>query len=168
MNTNAYITLTNGMLVDFQSDGTSFTISTSDPREVVFRLNVKDAFAMRDGLSILLAGVDDRTLNVAEIADYVKRRKEEPITVPEPETPRSRRVEELYGFLVIEDGTEAVVTFYDPYLRMVLPMLGADMDRVGELHGLATVDPFLKGRIVRIVRFTAREEIGTIDRSNER
>jgi hypothetical protein len=78
------------------------------------------------------------------------------------------RINQLFAFVVVDtDGTEGVPGFRDPGTGMLVAMMGADMARVADLKWIAETDPMFRGLKISILRFGEREEIGTIDRTNE-
>lgn len=79
------------------------------------------------------------------------------------------RIDQCFAFIVLDDdGTEGVPAFYDPGTRMLLPMMGADVARVESLRPIAEFDPRLRGKRITIAKFSHRETIGVIDRTQER
>jgi len=76
------------------------------------------------------------------------------------------RINQLFAFVIVDDdGTEGVVgvRLGDQWF----PLMGADMARVDSMKALVKADPMLRGRKITILRFGDREDIGTIDRSDE-
>ena len=74
----------------------------------------------------------------------------------------TRRIDEMYAFVMVdpEDDTEGVIGFRSPQGWM--PMVGADLKRVESLKQVAQEMSDELGRPVTVLRFTVREEIGTI------
>jgi hypothetical protein len=80
-----------------------------------------------------------------------------------------QRIDQCFAFIVLDDdGTEGVPAFYEPTLGVLLPMMGADLARVENLRPLAESDPGLRGKRITIAKFSHRETIGVIDRTQER
>lgn len=79
------------------------------------------------------------------------------------------RINQLFAFVIVDDdGTEGVPGYYNVDTDTIMPMMGADMKYVEGLKGLALADPTFKGRKLTICRFGHREQIGTIDRTEEK
>ena len=74
------------------------------------------------------------------------------------------RIDELYAIVAIaEDGDEAVPAFYSPALNMMLPMMGADISRLESLMPVAQGFATRTKTPMKILKFTAREQIGEIN-----
>jgi hypothetical protein len=69
-------------------------------------------------------------------------------------------------FVVLDaDGNECI-----PGITIdgvLLPLVGADAERVSDLKQLAAEAPALHGQKITVLRFGHREQIGEIDRTND-
>lgn len=73
------------------------------------------------------------------------------------------KIEEMFAFIVLDDdGTEGIPAF--ERAGMLIPLVGAEMTRVGQLEELVRADKMLKGKKVTLAKFSVREDIKVIDR----
>lgn len=73
----------------------------------------------------------------------------------------SYRITELFAFVAIdEDGDEGIAAFSNN--GMMMPMVGADTERVAVLRPIAQKMADRFGIEFRVVRFTVREQIEAI------
>jgi hypothetical protein len=72
-------------------------------------------------------------------------------------------IERIYAWIARDpgDGTEGVIAW--PMDGMMMPLLGADMERVTSLEKLAEVAGRARGVPVKLVRFERAETIRTIE-----
>lgn len=72
-----------------------------------------------------------------------------------------KRIEQMYAFITTdpEDDTEGVIGFQASPTSGMMPMVGADMERVEQLRPLALSMARASGVEVRVVRFEVRTEI---------
>jgi hypothetical protein len=76
--------------------------------------------------------------------------------------PHQGRIDALYAWVVQEpDGDEGVCSATMQYLgrEMMMPLVGADIDRVKSLRQHARTARIMTGYPVRLVRFSMREDL---------
>jgi hypothetical protein len=72
------------------------------------------------------------------------------------------RIDELYAFIVVDDdGTEGVPAFRAE--NMVMPLMGADMGRMGDYREIAGRIANEYGRKVTLCKFTNRETVEEVE-----
>jgi hypothetical protein len=77
------------------------------------------------------------------------------------------RIDEIFAIIAIDrDGTEGIPAYSDPF-GMMMPLVGADPQRLESYKELARTMPEMSGMKMRVCRFTNREELGVIDRTHE-
>lgn len=80
------------------------------------------------------------------------------------------RITTMYAFIVVDDdGTEGVPAMLAPSgtfanFPMLLPLMGADLDRVNSLREYVQTDPALKGKTITLAKFSVRTNLETITR----
>jgi hypothetical protein len=73
-----------------------------------------------------------------------------------------KRIDEMYAFVVVDgDGDETIPAFSNG--AFLLPLVGADMDRVNSLMDVARQLSKQSGKPMKIYRFTTREQIGEVN-----
>lgn len=70
-----------------------------------------------------------------------------------------RRVEYLEAWLVESDDGEGVPAFREPMARVLMPMVGDDLERIADLRPFAQAVANQYGRVVRRVRFRREDEL---------
>jgi hypothetical protein len=72
-------------------------------------------------------------------------------------------ITEIWAFVARDsDGDEGITAFCGPDGRWV-PMIGADKDRIKSLEPIARDLAFKHDHKIRLIKFTGREEIKTIE-----
>ncbi len=71
------------------------------------------------------------------------------------------RITELYAFIAENAAGEGVCAFQYGYA--LLPMVGADMDRIDSLREKAREIAAVSGRRIRLCKFSVRTELELID-----
>lgn len=74
---------------------------------------------------------------------------------------KPRRIESLYAFIAEDDLGEGVCSFRTG--DTMLPMVGANWERVESLKEIAREIAKASGKRIRLVRFASREEIEVIE-----
>lgn len=83
------------------------------------------------------------------------------------------RIAEVFAFIVVDDdGTEGVPAMLDvsgviAARPVLLPLMGADLARMGSLRRYVETDPIFLGKRITLCKFTHRETITVIDRTQE-
>lgn len=73
------------------------------------------------------------------------------------------RIREMYAYLLVaDDGDEAIPAITLPN-GTVLPLIAADPTRLAEMRPHAEAIARATGKPIRLVRFTRREEVETIN-----
>lgn len=73
---------------------------------------------------------------------------------------QGQAIEAMYAWVVTEpDGGEGVAGMNIPSLGGMVPLVGADMDRIMSLRPYAQQVKQLTGYPVRLVRFSSREDL---------
>jgi hypothetical protein len=71
------------------------------------------------------------------------------------------RIEQLYAFVVVDDdGTEGIPAIPSP--DGPLPLVGADMERVDSLRGVAVMLATHLGKPITLCQFSERTEVDVI------
>lgn len=76
------------------------------------------------------------------------------------------RIEQMYAFVALdpEDDTEGIIGFQAaPGPSGMMPMVGADMERVDDLRPMAQAIATRTGLQVRLLRFEVRTELEVIE-----
>lgn len=74
----------------------------------------------------------------------------------------TKRVDEMFAWVVEDDGTEGVPAFPGPN-GMVFPMMGADMERMASLRPIAEEIAEKLDKPITLLKFTTREEVEVIN-----
>lgn len=72
-----------------------------------------------------------------------------------------RRIDEMFAFVAEEKEGEGVIAVHSP--MGWLPLVGANMARVESLRPYAKEVAMRSGQKVRLLRFSAREELGVLE-----
>lgn len=74
------------------------------------------------------------------------------------------RIEQMYAFVMLDpaDNTEGIPAFQGPD-GMMMPMVGADMERVEQLRPIAEQMARVSGGKVTLCRFEVRTELEVIE-----
>jgi hypothetical protein len=74
-----------------------------------------------------------------------------------------KKIDEMYAYVAVDpdDNTEGIVSFFGGLGNM--PMVSADMENVEGLRPIAEEAAKQSGAVIRLVRFTNRELIETIE-----
>lgn len=82
------------------------------------------------------------------------------------QTPSSRRVDEIFAWLAVDtDGSEGIAGAEIGSAGMI-PLVGGDRARMDSLRPYAERVHRLTGLRIKLVRFTAREELDSIGRAD--
>ena len=71
------------------------------------------------------------------------------------------RIDEMFAFIASDETGEGICAFPRGD-GMMMPMVGADMDRVSDLRTIAQAVATHTGKTIKICRFSTREQIGEI------
>lgn len=73
-----------------------------------------------------------------------------------------KKITEMYAFVVVEaDGGEGVPAFAAPN-GLMMPLMGADLERIDDLTPVAQGIANATGRPMKILKFTGMEQIGHV------
>lgn len=76
------------------------------------------------------------------------------------DTPTSRRVDELYAWMMEEpDGSEGLVGASIGPRGSIIPLVGGDLKRMRSLRRFAETHREATGRPVRLLRFSRRDDL---------
>lgn len=82
--------------------------------------------------------------------------------------PDMPRINQMWAFLSVDDdGDEGVIGYRDPKANWWVPLVAADEERVRIYREYAGEIAKLTGRPVRLVKFSAREDVETIGAAPE-
>ncbi len=71
-------------------------------------------------------------------------------------------IDDLYAFIAADDEGEGITAFQAPG-GMMLPMVGADMERVESLRPVAQQIAAMTGKRIVVAKFSAREDLEIIE-----
>ncbi len=72
------------------------------------------------------------------------------------------RIEEMYAFVAEESGPDDEGVVAMNLGNIMLPLVGADMDRMNSLKPMAKGISVKIGKRVKLLRFTQREDLGDV------
>lgn len=69
------------------------------------------------------------------------------------------KITEMFAFIAEDEGPDDEGIIGMPMGDMVMPLVGADMERVDSLRPLAKDVGLLMGKKVKLIRFSVREDL---------
>ena len=74
-------------------------------------------------------------------------------------------IKEMFAFIAVDDGDEGICGANLPGIGFA-PLVGADMERIDSLRPIARDIAMALGKEIKLVKFSVREELETINPIN--